>query len=317
MSGVELYAPRKPRHRRTWTLAAMLLALVFITLGQILGALPAMATGFLSEQNADDWRQLAYILFAAFGCGAAITIGWVILFERRGVREIGFNGKGLARFARGYAIGLAFLLVVVGIIWGLGGYAVAGPGAFQTPGLGAALIPIVVLLFGFIVQGSTEEIIFRGWLMQVIASRHGLWAGVILNSLLFALVHGANIAPSKELYLGLANIALFGLFITLYAAREGSLWGVCGWHAAWNWLLGLGFSLEVSGAAIDATPLIVDLSTNADVAWWITGGAFGPEGSVVTTAALLLGTLVLLVRGRTQDHGVEAEAPTLDQPATV
>lgn len=314
MTGIELYAPRKPRHRRTWTLAAMVLALVFITLGQVIGVLPAMATGLMGEQNADDWRQLAYILFAAFGCGAAITIGWVILFERRSVREIGFNGKGLMRFARGYAVGLAFLVAVVGIIWGLGGYSVAGPGAFQTPALGAALIPIIVLLLGFIVQGSTEEIIFRGWLMQVIASRHGLWVGVILNSLLFALVHGANIPPSRELFLGLANIALFGLFITLYAAREGSLWGACGWHGAWNWLLGLGFSLEVSGAPIDATPLIVDLSTNSDVAWWITGGAFGPEASVVTTVVLLIASIVLLIKGRTHDHGVETAVEPVSTP---
>jgi len=105
------------------------------------------------------------------------------------------------------------------------------------------LATIVVLLLGFIVQGSTEEIFFRGWLMQLIASRHGLWLAIGINSVLFGLMHAANIPPSRELFMGLLNIALFGVFISLYAAREGSLWGVCGWHAAWNWLLGLGFGL--------------------------------------------------------------------------
>ena len=102
------------------------------------------------------------------------------------------------------------------------------------------------------------------------------------------------------------NIVLFGLFISLYAVREGSLWGVCGWHAAWNWLLGLGFGLEVSGIRIDTVPLVADLTVAPGAPWWLTGGAFGPEASVVTTAVLLAGALGLIVLGRTRDHGAEA-----------
>lgn len=112
--------------------------------------------------------------------------------------------------------------------------------------------------------------------------------------------------------MGLLNIALFGVFISLYAAREGSLWGVCGWHAAWNWLLGLGFGLEVSGQVVDAKPLIVDLTTRTEVPWWITGAAFGPEGSVVVTALLLVGSVVLIVRGKTRDHGVAGQSATAE-----
>ncbi|MGV9009737.1 hypothetical protein [Brevundimonas sp.] len=66
---------------------------------------------------------------------------------------------------------------------------------------------------------------------------------------------------------------------------------------------------------MDATPLIVDLTTRAEVPWWVTGAAFGPEGSVVVTALLLVGSAVLLVRGRTRDHGVvgdPAQAKTFD-----
>lgn len=305
MAGVELYAPRKPRHRRTWTIAAIVLSVAFVVLGQVLAILPAMGMGWFSEAG-ESWGQLAYTLAAAFGLGAALTIGWVAVFERRGLATIGFNANGLKRFVRGYLIGMGFLLAAVGVIWLAGGYAVEGPGAFGTAAVGAALLPIGVLMLGFIIQGSTEEIVFRGWLMQLIASRHGLWPAVIGNSLLFSLMHAGNIEPSRELAIGLANIVLFGLFISLYAAREGSLWGVCGWHAAWNWLLGLGFGLEVSGQVVEATPLIADLTTTAGSAWWLTGASFGPEASLVVTAILTAGTVYLAVRGRTKDHGVEA-----------
>jgi len=310
MAGIELYAERKRRHRRTWTVAAIVLGAVFMVGGQLGAYLPAIATGFISPGGgADGWPQLAYELAAAFGLGSVLVLLWAWLFERRGPSALGLNARGPMRFVRGYLIGLTFLLAVIGAIWVAGGYVVEGGGVFGSAAVGAALLPIGVLLLGFIIQGSSEELLFRGWLMQLIASRHGLWIAVVANSALFALAHAGNIEPSKELYVGLANIVLFGLFISLYAVREGSLWGVCGWHAAWNWLLGLGFGLEVSGTVIETTPLITDLTGAPGAAWWLTGGVFGPEASVVTTAVLLIGTVVLIVRGRTRDHGVEA-APT-------
>lgn len=307
MAGMELYAERKPRHRRTWTAAAILLGLVFMLGGQLAAYYPAIVTGFITPGGGSDgWPQLAYELGAAFGLGSVLVLLWAWLFERRGPTTLGFNAKGPMRFLRGYGLGLAFLLTVIGVIWAAGGYVVEGAGAFGSAAVGAALLPIGVLLLGFVIQGSSEELLFRGWLMQLIASRHGLWIAVVANSALFALAHAGNIEPSKELYVGLANVVLFGLFISLYAVREGSLWGVCGWHAAWNWLLGLGFGLQVSGMKIETLPLITDLTAAPGAAWWLTGGAFGPEASLVSTAVLLTGTVVLALRGRTRDHGVEA-----------
>ena len=309
MTGIELYAPRTPRHRRTWTAAALALAVVFIIVSQIFAAVPGIMLGFMTiEGETVGWQGTAFTL-ASFAVTAGVVILWVTLFERRGLATIGFNGSGLKRFARGYVVGLAFLIAVVGIIWALGGYRIDAGGAFSAANVGAALVPILVLMAGFVIQGSTEEILTRGWLMQVIASRHGLAWGIGLSSILFGLLHALNIDPSPELLTGVLNVVLFGVFIGIYAAREGSLWGVCGWHAAWNWLLGLGFGLEVSGQVIETTPLIVDLGTQATVPWWVTGAAFGPEGSVVTTAVLLTGIAVLVLKGRTKDFGVVGEAP--------
>jgi uncharacterized protein len=307
MTGIELYAERKQRHRRTWTVAAIVLAIAFMVGGEIGAYLPARAAGFVTPGGGDDgWPQLAYQLGAAFGLATVLLLLWVRLFERRGAATLGLNAKGPLRFLCGYLLGLVFLLTVVGVIWAAGGYVVEGTGAFGSAAVGAALLPIGVLMLGFIIQGSSEELLFRGWLMQLIASRHGIWIAVVANSALFALAHAGNIEPSKELAVGLANIVLFGLFISLYAVREGSLWGVCGWHAAWNWLLGLGFGLEVSGMKIDSLPLITDLTAAPGAAWWLTGGAFGPEASLAATAVLLTGTVVLILRGKTRDHGVEA-----------
>ena len=307
MAGRELYAAAPSRQRRTWSVAAVFLALAFVVLGQLGAVIPMQITHALPSDQT-QWPTLSYILFVAFGLGAALTLAWVVFFERRRLANVGLNGDFAVRFGRGFGLGLAYLAAVVCIIWATGAYRVEAAGIFQAGVSAAVLTPLVVLLFGFIVQGSTEEIVFRGWLMGIIASRHGLVIALTVSSLLFGLAHSGNIAPSPELALALVNIALFGVFIGLYAAREGSIWGVCGWHAAWNWLLGTGFVLEVSGEVVNVTPSIVDLKAVDGAAWWLTGGAFGPEGSVVVTAVLLVSAVVLAMRGNFARHGGLATA---------
>ena len=124
--------------------------------------------------------------------------------------------------------------------WALGAYRIEGIGVWSAPSP-ALFIPILCLFGGFMIQGATEEIMFRGWLMQLIASRHGLIAAIAINSIIFALLHGGNIKPSIELAFAMVNLVLFAVMISLYAIKEGSLWGVCAWHSAWKHPAGRGF----------------------------------------------------------------------------
>lgn len=297
MQGVEIYAPREAHHRRTWTLAAIALSLVFIIAGAILGTLVYTAVPWLS------WTGLPRLaaensgaLLFQFAPMAILLALWVILYERRGLSTVGFTGLPFLPFLRGLAWGLVSLAAVVLIVAALGGYTIEASGQLGAPNF-ATLWPFIVFAGAFIVQGSTEEFIMRGWLMQLTASRHGVTAGIVISTIVFSALHGSNIKPSDELILGLLNIVLVGVFLGLYAAQEGSIWGVCGWHAAWNWLLGLGFGLEVSGMDLGTKALVIDLKSEAAMPWWITGGAFGPEGSLIATGVLLTGCLWLLFKG--------------------
>ncbi|WP_443748129.1 CPBP family intramembrane glutamic endopeptidase [Asticcacaulis solisilvae] len=294
MSGFELYAPRDVRHRRTWTAAAIPLTVVFIVLATFPVAICALVL-HIPLQTGVDWRADAYQLYGFIFIYGVFFL-WLWAFERRGPATIGFSGPALLRYLRGLAIGGGFLVAVVGTIWALGGYRMESAGFWGQPGL-AAFAPVIVLLGGFMVQGGAEEVATRGYLMQVVSSRHGIVWGIVANTVVFSVLHALNIPSSPELLLGLVNILLVGVFLSLYAVHERSLWGVCAWHSAWNWLLGVGFGLRVSGETLDVSPLFVHLGETAKAPWWLSGGHFGPEGSVVTSLVLLMGTAYLLYKG--------------------
>lgn len=294
MAGIELYAPRTERHRRTWTWAAILLAVVFIVLGMI----PMAVLGLLFHipmQPGVNWMADSFQLYGFAGVILVFFL-WVWLFERRSPRVLGFNDKVIPRYLRGLGIGFGFITAVVGGIWLLGGYQIESAGFWGAPSL-TLLIPLIALFGGFMVQGATEEIAMRGYLLQIIASRHGIIWGIVVNMIIFSLLHAGNIEMSKELIIGLLNIVLVAVFLSFYAIQERSLWGVCAWHTAWNWLLGVGFGLEVSGMKLDAAPLVVDLMDKPGAIWWLTGGKFGPEASLVTSVVLSIGVAWLVWKG--------------------
>ncbi|KSB87736.1 abortive phage infection protein [Caulobacter vibrioides] len=296
MSGVEIFAPRTVKSRRTWTAAALILIVVFFLVGQLTTIFAVLKPmGYHKADLDTQWQPLAIYL-----AGGAITIllivAWAVLFERRSPAALGFNTRIAGAYLRGLLVGGLSLGAVVGVIFAAGGYKAVG-----SLSLGllapAVLAPFIALFGGYMIQGAAEETMLRGWLMPLVASRHGLIAAVLLNAGFFALLHASNIDPSKELALGIFNLFLFAVVLSLYAVKEGSLWGVCAFHTAWNALLGMGFGLEVSGQKVAIAPIVVGLAPVSNAPWWLTGGAFGPEASVATTIVLAGGCAYLIAKG--------------------
>ena len=272
-------------------------AVIVMTVGQgIAGAFGFMVL-HVKMDDTSDVHTLLYLLIVMFGASSALMLLWVRYVENRPLASMGIRPQAAAkRFVRGIVLGLAFNAFVVFTIWVLGGYDIkAIAPAFANP---AALGLIALLFFGFVVQGSTEEIMMRGWVLSAMAARFGLVVAIVVNSVIFASLHLGNEGLDHINWLAMLNIVLVGLFLSLYAVREGSLLGVFGWHAAWNWLLGVGFGLDVSGITIKTPALVADFDNKTGAAQWLTGGSFGPEGSIIVSLVLLAGTLWLLWRNR-------------------
>lgn len=297
---MKLFAPKyafvaePPRRWPTWAWLTPILAIAFILLGVIGAALGlSVIVPSLMEFDAESPRSILVVLLIPFIGAAVLTFAYTAFVERRSFASIGFGGPHpLTRFVFGLMLGVVFVFAVCAGIVALGGAVIIDwAPSFSQP---LMLAWTAALLAGFIIQGSTEEIVFRGWMMSAIGPRWGLALAVILNSAVFGLLHAANLPEIN--WLAIANVGVFGVYMSLMALDDKSIWRACGWHAGWNWALMTGFEIEVSGLPPAVDALIVDIDrTGASV---ISGGAFGPEGSIITTAALIAGSAYHALRLR-------------------
>lgn len=126
----------------------------------------------------------------------------------------------------------------------------------------------------FLVVGFREEFLFRGYSLFALTDGIGFWPAVILMSGFFGYVHRGN---SGESWVGLLGVVAIGLFFCLTLRRTGNLWFAIGMHAAWDWSETFFYSVPDSGLVLPGHLL----NTSFHGPQLLTGGAVGPEGSVL------------------------------------
>ena len=195
--------------------------------------------------------------------------------EKRSLVSMGLGKKNLlTQYLTGYAIGTVMLLLCALILWLTGDLDFAF----------AEKIPTLYLLAffaGFLIQGMSEEVLVRGYLMVSLSNRSHMATAVGLSSVIFSLLHIFN--PGITL-IALLNIALFGVFMGVYILRTDNLWGACAIHSAWNFAQGNLVGIQVSG--MTQLPTLAVMTPQSERAL-LHGGAFGLEGGLIATAVIL------------------------------
>jgi len=132
-----------------------------------------------------------------------------------------------------------------------------------------------------------EELLYRGYLLQVILQKSGRMVAALITGVLFGLVHGGNSAANPQ---GLLFTAIGGVLLAWLVMRQGSLWMAGGYHAGWNAAASLVLGLNVSGTIMPGAWI----STTLTGPRWISGGSYGFESSIITGLAepIILGALV-------------------------
>ncbi len=266
----------------------VLLAILLMLVGQIIGELIIGITKLVVPVYMGRTADRILMLVFSFGGIAVVFMLFVKFVQKRKVRTLGFYKENAGKnYLKGFFIGIAMMTISVIICYATGSMKPSTTAASGVAVGTAAIVPVVLILIGWIVQGATEEIITRGWLLPVIGARYNVILAIVISSSFFGLLHLNN---SNIGFLPMINLILFGVFAAVYALREGAIWGVMGIHSAWNWAQGNIFGIEVSGNPVVGGTLFKFNQTGSQV---ISGGGFGIEGGTACTIVLVIGILIV------------------------
>jgi len=272
-----------------------LLGIVIATVIFFVAQLAALPAGMPSEGAGLTFVQQA-VLTGSFGVGAVLLLLWVRFKERRPIRSLGFAAPGAgAKILRGALIGLVMISAVALIT------VASGQGTLGAPNW-SALLPALVLLVGFTIQGSTEELFARGYLVQAVSWKWGLLAAFVVQTVWFTLLHGAN---GGITVVPVLNLVLVAVFLGFWSLAEEGLWGVCAFHAVWNWGQGNLWGAHVSNMDVETS--VLSFRPTPGAGDLISGGSFGFEGSLVSSLMLALGTVVAVVMVRRRRRAATAD----------
>lgn len=284
-----IFSPEPHRGWLPWALLSPVVCILLVAFSSVPVDLGLEWMGFVdAEGNPRSAFAFCLFLLLPFAAMGAAVWAWSRFVEHRSLATMGLTGgQRLRKYLAGLTIGISMITLAVVSIWLAGGYASGDVlPAHSSP---ASLFWIAILLPCFAVQSGVEEFIFRGWLLSTATRRWNLAAGFIASSTAFTFLHFSPHQPVREIIMAFT----FGLFACAWVWRAGSIWGVMGWHAGWNWMTGVGFGVPITGLNLQLPALLVQLTpTGPDM---LTGGPAGPESSVLTIGLLAAATILLLV----------------------
>lgn len=160
-----------------------------------------------------------------------ITILYCKFLKKRSLRSIGFQKNTfLKHYFIGLLVGGVMICSAILINFLAGSIKIEG---ISESFNGTTLFFIIAYFIGFVFQGASEEILFRGLFMIDIGAKHKIITAIIVSSLIFSLAHVFN--PGITIF-ELISLFLLGIFLSLYIICFDNIWGACAIHTMWNFI---------------------------------------------------------------------------------
>lgn len=219
---------------------------------------------------------VTYSIIAIFMIGFAVLLRKIV--DRESIISLGFRWKGFGNQATsGFFIAL-LLLSIGSLILVL----------FKFLFFTGAVLNITDMLYSFLlflIVAFTEEIAFRGYILNNLMQSTSRWIALTISAIAFALFHFTN--PGGDSILPMLNIFVAGYLLGINYIYTKNLWFAIALHFAWNFFQGPILGYEVSGFA--ATSLFQQTLQGPAL---LTGGDFGFEGSLI---CLILNTIACVL----------------------
>ena len=247
----------------------------------------------------EEWFVARTGVYEVIGFGFST---WLVgrILKKYSWAELGWNRPAVTPWLKGLAIGAVMAGAAIGLAVVLDGARVHFTGDWS-------LWPRVALplIIGLMFAALGEEFGFRGFPLRRLSDGFGVVPAMLLLAILFGLGHAKN--PSATAF-STINVALAAIWLSFAFFSAGGMQLAWGAHFGWNAGLAILFDAPVSGYTFKVPVVEYTPGTHA----WVDGGAFGPEGGIVATVALVAGTFFLLTRKRAFE---DAPAPVPEQVA--
>jgi CAAX protease family protein len=220
---------------------------------------------------------LAVSAFSSFAAGAVANAVVVRIYARGRLGDFGlaWSSASAREFLLGAAAGAGAATATLGIplLLRLARFE-RSPLAGGTPWAALGLVAAAIL-FG----AAGEEMLFHGYAFQVLLAPMGAFATILPVAAVFGAAHLGNRNATLP---GIFNTFAWGILLGYACWRTGALWLPIGLHFGWNFTLPL-FGANLSGFTMGLTGYALHWS--AGPLW--SGGDYGPEGSLLTTLAVV------------------------------
>lgn len=267
--------------RAGWRLLLYLVAVVVV--GKSISAVLKL---WLPNPTDAPFTSLAHAVLWVVADLALVAAGLLVLrfVDRRppALLGLGFERGWLRELALGLVGGVVGTSALVAAMLAVGAVSLA-----LAPEATASLLRLPRYLLIFVLAATAEELVFRGYPLQVLAEGSRRWIAGATLCVVFASAHASN--PDVTV-VGIANVLLAAVVLTVLYFQTLRLWLPITFHLSWNlaqsWLWGF----DVSGIEIPDRVVVVTQHGPE----LLTGGGFGLEGSVLS-GLFLTGLLAWLL----------------------
>jgi len=188
--------------------------------------------GMPSEEFLVDLGGIAMFTLTTFGqLPAALYIVFVAVRRSGGLAALGVKrltaGARVRYTVARYILALPMifgLAALTSFIYLLAGEELATQGAALVIAEGLESDPLLIFLFAAVLIPLLEEILFRGFLLELLVARGGKLFGIVASSALFAWMHGS------EVFLPIFGLAVVLAVVKLRTRSLGAAWLVHGLH---------------------------------------------------------------------------------------
>ena len=180
--------------------------------------------------------------------------------------------SGIKSFGSGALMGILIQTSIILLVLLFGG----GHLVFESGQVMNYLTYVIPIAFFLMLASLGEEWLFRGYPLSKLSSVFSKNVSNLIISIFFLLAH---IGGDGWSILVVINLLVFSLLLGILRFEYGGIPTAWGFHFTWNTTLIL-FGSTLTSSELNV-PMLKLTGVGAD---WLSGGAMGPEGSILTTA---------------------------------